>query len=224
MKKSNDNCCSIVNTKRADETRRLALRVFSDKTLAENSLVMETVPWSDGFEPNNSRQNQGSAWTLLCSIGTPVDKHSTSVNTVPVALGPAMANHECVMQRFQEKLQTLGNNKNNCFHAGKLKKRARVLAVVSRFSQDRPERDSFACITGGKGEHAKRWRHSADCATIKDNKPFSCCDDCFCKSKTVVTENEGGGIEDDCDKCLQWEFSKTEHFCRLKTIQHRKVT
>jgi len=98
--------------------------------------------WSDGFDPNSTRRNRGSAHIVLISIGAKQDHYHSGWNTYCVSIGPATGDISVVSARLASEMQELCDEcliENVYFDLNSGRELSIFLRVFG-FLQDRPER------------------------------------------------------------------------------------
>ena len=159
-----------------------------------NVIVVEVLIWSDGFEPNNVKQNRGSVWTLFASIGTPEQDVHSGCNTYLVALGPSGADHESVVCKLEFELHQLRQGLD--VYCGAYKKILRVHAQIYSAQQDAPERAAFTHVAAGNSTYTALSGYCGDLtATLV---PIPSCERCY----QSLLDNDAS--DNTCTSCANW--------------------
>jgi len=154
----------------------------------------------DDFEPNTqAKQNRGSVWVYTVTIVGPPGSQNQSNYSYPIAIGSKNVNHDHIIDKIQNELQTLKAGNTKIYHR-QLKKKIQVSVLHLLSIADSPERRSKNYITLGNGEFTARWGYAANVNMISPQLPH--CNYCL-KAQVLQPCTE---ITLKCEKCLQWNF------------------
>mmetsp|Transcript_24279 Transcript_24279/g.52903 ORF Transcript_24279/g.52903 Transcript_24279/m.52903 type:complete len:469 (+) Transcript_24279:2812-4218(+) len=120
---------------------------------ADGVILLYLHLWSDDFEGSRLKNNQQSVWVLTVTICPPPGKSSSTDYTFAVALGRKGQDHNPVMRRFYEELNTLRSP--TAMYCSRTNTFDRVVVEASAFLADKPERAGLSSTISHKGTFAK---------------------------------------------------------------------
>ena len=158
---------------------------------------VEVIIWTDGFEPNNTKQNRGSVWSMFVSIGTPEDNYHAGANTFLVAMGRSKGSHDEAVAELQKELRDLSTAGVDVY-LGAIGRKVRVVPIVYCLLQDSPERSHFCHVASGNSIYTPIWGFTGDIRQLQQMLPScSACHQCHLSGRDPPTE---------CAECFDWEF------------------
>jgi hypothetical protein len=167
------------------------------------TIILLAFLWSDGFEPNATKQNRGSVHAFLLTFGFNQDDPHSGTTTVLLALGPGDAKTDDVEALLKQELEKLmkPTGEDNLFYVGESRTVCRVFVQLYSLQEDRMERQSATRVLGGTSNHTARWGWLADLSFQQHFLPS--CSICY---QGLLANVDTSDYRAACGCCANWEM------------------
>jgi hypothetical protein len=180
-------------------------------------LVLFSVFWSDGWDPNQSNKRNrspvhSSTVTFICVDMT--DSTPYYIKTQLISSGPGKADHEVVFQSLLADKRSMedenGLSKGMVLYSSEHKKNVLVHIYWGPFLQDQPERrDISGHLAGNSRMHPS---YGLSCDFQKLDRPFPACEECEQSVCEYLNRHcWKGKHQRTCPHCYGWSFDILEH-------------
>ena len=153
------------------------LQQYNNLHHGDSNLTVNITLWSDDHEPNGTKDNRGSIWTLTVTIETKDCNGYSTLNTYPISISTKGAPHDIVFKRLADDMCMLSSSTNFYVYVKTASGNLKVNTLLSSYLADSPEKRSILAMTLGNGVYAQWFGYSANlraCHLI-----FSACSRCL---------------------------------------------
>ena len=168
--------------------------------------------WSDGFEPNYSKLNRGSAWLKTMTIHTnnPEAAFAPITHVYPIAVGPKGNDHDTVEKEILKDLMEL--QLSTSVYDGAKKELSRSAARLVCVLQDQLERRACTKLMLGNSTYHAQFGVSFDFSQATG--VLRPCQRCLDDMLESLHESKWRPIE--CPNCTNWAVSGDHRLLRFK--------
>jgi hypothetical protein len=153
-----DTVAKVYDTKRGIQL----LEHFRALHHSAPSLTIHLSLWSDDHEPNSTKDNRGSIWTLTVTIATKEKNGYSTEHTCPVALIVKGVSHDAVFDRLAQDLCMLCSSSNFSVYVSNAEGNLKVNALMFTYLADSPEKRHINVMFLGNGIMSPRFGYSTN--------------------------------------------------------------
>ena len=157
-----------------------------------NNILM--VLWSDGFDPNDTKDNRGSAHIITFTLLSNSNKNDRNLSFI-CAVSSDKEDHNEIRRRLYEDIADLSTTKS--YYDGDSIFKARIFHFIT--IEDRPQRSDSTGFGHHNGLFTGRWGYRC----TFDEKIFSCSSCIQNRMKNIGTHRSRN-----CIACYDWDYTK----------------
>jgi len=188
-----------------------ALSKLEAMSLLPDESVVFIKLWSDGFEPNNAKQNRSQGlWTVTLTIvgsGTQEVVSDDFQYTFPIAIcfSKSSSTQDTLFGSIIDEINKLFTS-STCYYYAHTNDLIKVRLSILVITMDQPERRKRNYVLLGNSKPSNRWGYIVT-DYLETSKLLPCCEQCFEALKYDTWSYIVDCIATPCKSCYRWDCS-----------------